>query len=776
MKRCLFGGHLACATLFLALSPCLWAQSGSELTISGTVYYSGRHTGPVHIVAVDENDVSNHVDVNDVPFAAQTTISEPGPYFLTVLHAYPGHSYLVFAQMDIDNSGVFTLESFKTYEPSGDNRGCIRSDHDPLDPLSTESFALPGTDICLSDAEPQCVLLSTFEPGFFCGGASDMGYHAGHLWICDTPTPALGGPADVHKVDPNTASLVASYDLGIDHCTSLQWIGSEMWVCFTDYSSWKIRQYSYDGTAFTQGVSHDLPSRVDWDTVWSVNIAWNGSLLWVQEKGPCGAVCICKLNLADGSLDEVVSDRDFTLGKWLALGDMSDICFSDGWLWAMNDDAPTFAKMAVEPNQVPADMHYTFAFDLNRDVFDDSGRYYGMVKQGDLVYFVEGIDIEDARGEVIRREHRIHTARIEQADQSGRDLIFKLGGQYWFGSLSVDPETLAPWAKRGSVSIVGNQWHQEWDDGNGSQPPFTSDFAVAEQQDGSINVRFAELPGETYNVAWNGDLMIHAGRVLHGGGERIDIFTRKVADVDANDVVGDYGLFGHHFDTISPGDSCNWGNVTFEANGTATATWTNDRGVPESDPMNWILDDVNDVVRLSGEDALFFGKGDIGLAWQILPEEGRSGHDLGYAALIKKTDQAVKMADIAGTYQVRFLETGPGSVPYTCDQGTCVIEAVDDAHGVLSVDAYYSDGEHDVGSIDCSVGPGNEFHLDDESVPDGIVSPDKNLIFLAEYRYKHPPTRRDYDWLGGIFLVRVPAANNNTAELKSTGIATDRGQ
>ncbi len=85
------------------------------------------------------------------------------------------------------------------------------------------------------------------------------------------------------------------------------------------------------------------------------------------------------------------------------------------------------------------------------------------------------------------------------------------------------------------------------------------------------------------------------------------------------------------------------------------------------------------------------------------------------------------------------------------------------------LDAYYSNGEHDVKSIECSVGPGSEFHLDDDSVPDGIISPDKNLIFIPEYRYENPPTRTPDDWLGGIFLVRMPT-KDNIADLNGDGI------
>jgi inhibitor of cysteine peptidase len=163
----------------------------------------------------------------------------------------------------------------------------------------------------------------------------------------------------------------------------------------------------------------------------------------------------------------------------------------------------------------------------------------------------------------------------------------------------------------------------------------------------------------------------------------------------------------------------------------------------------------------------FFGKGGIGSTYQIVFEEGRDGNDLGYNIFIKKTDQLITMAEIAGTYQVRFLQTGPGGVPYTCGQGTCVIEAVDDANGILLVDAYYSNGEHSVTSKACSVGPGNEFHLDDDGVPDGIISPDKNLILGVEYLYENPPTRTEDDWIGGTFFIRMP---ENIGDFNGDGI------
>jgi len=335
-----------------------------------------------------------------------------------------------------------------------------------------------------------------------------------------------------------------------------------------------------------------------------------------------------------------------------------------------------------------------------------------------------------------------------------------LSGEYWFGSFSVDVDTNAPLGKRGTVSISGNQWDQEWEDANGVDG-FMSPFATSTQSDGSIDITFDNLPGETYNIAWNGDVMIHAGRVLGGGGEGIDIFTRKASNVDVNDVLGDHLFFGHSSTISGDDDRCGGGNATLDPNGAAIFTWVTDHGIIESGIMDWTLDDANGAIAIPPflGFTFFLGKEGIGFAWQIVPE-GYLEDALGYNLIIKKDDQAITMADIAGAYQTRFLETGrspAGTVPYTCGKGTCVIEALDDSNGILRLDAYYSNGEHDTSSIYCHVGPGNEFHVDDDSMPEGIISLDKNLIFIPEYRYENPPERTDYDWLGGIFLIRMPA-------------------
>ncbi len=41
---------------------------------------------------------------------------------------------------------------------------------------------------------------------------------------------------------------------------------------------------------------------------------------------------------------------------------------------------------------------------------------------------------------------------------------------------------------------------------------------------------------------------------------------------------------------------------------------------------------------------------------------------------------------------------------------------------LLSLEAYFSNGEHDVSDVNCSVGPGNMFYLDGGHVNEGIIS------------------------------------------------------
>ena len=761
MNRRLFVRDVLMVTVLLALSPALWAQSDYEVSIRGTVHYSGRHAGMVHVAAINRRDVQDRAAENDLPLAAHTTITGPGPYLLTIPGALGGHSYTIVAQMDLDGSGLFSMDSFQQYEPSGEYQGCAWGDCRASRFVPGELLTNLDIDIYLSDIEPSCVLLDTFDADYLSSYWGGMDYYRGCLWICQ---PDIGDPATVHQVDPNTGTWISSHDLGKGHAASIEWIGDDMWLCCWELASWTVRQYTYNRGAFTPGVWYELPSSTDWDVVHGVHIAWDGTCLWAQEQGDCGH--IYKLTLSDGSVVDALDECTFTYNKWLGLSDTADICFSDGYLWAMNDSAATFAKIPPDPNQLPPDTHYTFEFDPNSRILDrghgeDTASYGGMVKHRDLIYFMEGVKIRNASGDVVERRPRLHKARIAQTDRRDRDLILKLGGQYWFGSLSVDPDTNAPWAKRGSLSIAGNQWQQEWDDHHGHHA-FSSAFTTTKQSDGSINIDFEDFPDQTYNVAWNGDTMIHAGSVLAGGGDGIDIFARKATHIDVSDILGDHGLFSYQVNSKWPSDSCQWYDCTFDSDHTLTLAHVNDEGDVEVETMAWTLDGTNAVLTLfvpAGEvqnhQSVFLGQGGVGCAWQILPEEGRSG-DLGYAVSVKKTNQIMTMPDIAGTYQVRSFQTGPGAVPYTCGQGTCVVEAVDDVHGVLSMEAYCSDGEPDIRSVACSVGPGNELFLDDESTPDAIISPDKSLILIPAWRSELHPTRTPDDRLGGIFLVRVP--------------------
>ena len=766
MNRRFFVRDVLMVTVLLALSPALWAQSDSEVSIRGTVHYSGRHAGMVHVAAIDRRDVQDRSAANDLPLAAHTTITGPGPYLLAIPGALGGHSYTIVAQMDLDGSGLFSMDSFQQYEPSGEYQGCAWGDCRASRFVPGELLANLDIDIYLSDIEPSCVLLDTFDADYLSSYWGGMDYYRGWLWICQ---PDIGDPTTVHQVDPNTGTWISSHDLGKGHAVSIEWIGDDMWLCCWELASWTMRQYTYNGGVFTPGVSYELPSSTDWDVVHGVHIAWDGTCLWAQEQGDCGH--IYKLTLSDGSVVDALDECAFTYNKWLGLSDTADICFSDGYLWAMNDGAATFAEIPSDPNQLPPDTHYTFEFDPNSRILDrghgeDTASYGGMVKHGDLIYFMEGVKIRNASGDVVERRPRLHKARIEQADRRDRDLILKLGGQYSLGSLSVDPDTKLPWAKRGSVSIAGNQWEQEWDDHDGHHA-FSSAFTTTKQSDGSINIDFEDFPDQTYNVAWNGDTMIHAGSVLAGGGDGIDIFTRKATHIDVSDILGDHGLFSYQVNSKWPSDSCQWYDCTFDSDHTLILAHVNDEGDVEVETMAWTLDGANAVLTLfvpAGEvqnhQSVFLGQGGVGCAWQILPEEGRSG-DLGYAVSVKKTDQILTMPDVAGTYQVRSFQTGPGAVPYTCGQGTCVVEAVDDVHGILSMEAYYSDGEPDIRSVACSVGPGNELLLDDESTPDAIISPDKSLILIPAWRSELLPTRTPDDRLGGIFLIRTPDGNGD---------------
>lgn len=319
-----------------------------------------------------------------------------------------------------------------------------------------------------------------------------------------------------------------------------------------------------------------------------------------------------------------------------------------------------------------------------------------------------------------------------------------LNGQYWFGSLKADVTTNVPWGERGTLTITDDTWTQEWDDQDGHHT-FISDYTVDVQSDGSINIG---LSSGTYNVAFNGDVMVHADAAADSHNRLgIDIFARKASNVANSDIIGSYSFFGHQLNSVDRSDSDEWGSVIF-TNSSAAFKYVNDQGHSQSGSMTWTLDDVNEIVHLSGQasqNGLLLGKGSIDVAFQVLPSEGVD-NDLGYNVFIKKTSSTIVPADIAGTYQVRFLESGPDGEPYTCYQGTVVF----DANGTFAADTYYSDSEHDTPRGTFKIGPGNTISLG--GMP-GIISTDKNLIFAPEYTYKHHP-RESTDWLGGLFFIK----------------------
>jgi hypothetical protein len=309
-----------------------------------------------------------------------------------------------------------------------------------------------------------------------------------------------------------------------------------------------------------------------------------------------------------------------------------------------------------------------------------------------------------------------------------------LSGEYWFGSLGADVTTHVPWGKRGTVTINGSNWSQEWDDYNGHHT-FASAFTTTVQPDGSININF---PAETYNVAWNGDVMIHADAVPAGNNRLgIDYIIRKAVNPTANDVIGDHVYFEHRLGWDSRWDEVRWTDCLIDASNVNI----------DLQSFPWTLDSVNAMVYVPNGSPGLLCKGDM----IFIPEPLPIPDEVGYNLLIKKTNQNITPADMAGTYQARFLETGPGGVPYTCGSGTGVI----DSNGVLSADAYYSDGEHDVFSAACTFGPGNMIYTTGGgNTNEGIISPDKKLIFIPEYNRPNPPSADD--WIGGILLIRVP--------------------
>lgn len=329
-----------------------------------------------------------------------------------------------------------------------------------------------------------------------------------------------------------------------------------------------------------------------------------------------------------------------------------------------------------------------------------------------------------------------------------------LDGEYWFGSVALNSSTNLPITKQGTVTISDNQWDQQWDDVNGSHT-FSSTFTATTQLDGSINISF---PGITYNVAFNGDTIIHAGTILGGTEQGMDLFTRKDTGLTDSDILGDHYYYGYHLDIPSPGDSCGWGGMTCYSNGTADIAWVNDHSVSESTFIDWSSDYSNAKLLIAGDQECFLGQGGIATSWQLTTSEDYE--DIGYALFVRETDEVFTATDIAGVYQVRFLETGPSAVPYTCSEGTCTFLT----DGSYSVDATYSDSNHDTFSGTYTIGAGGVLSLDGQI--EGVVSLDKQLIFIPEHQYENPPTRTSDDWLGGIFLIRN---QEKTTDINSDG-------
>lgn len=343
-----------------------------------------------------------------------------------------------------------------------------------------------------------------------------------------------------------------------------------------------------------------------------------------------------------------------------------------------------------------------------------------------------------------------------------------LDGVYWFGSLSVDVDTNIPWGKRGTIVISGSTWSQEWDDYNGHHT-FSSGFMASLQPDGSVNVIF---PSQIYNIAWNGDVMLHANNDPDSENRLgIDLIIRKAVGVQSSDISGDYSNFGHWLGWNDRWDQAGWGDLAFNSDGTAAWNMTYDNGDFETGMLDWSLDAAEPMINVVGGNPALLCEGGLLFVTDPVPD---NGDDFGLNFFVRKTQESFTMADMVGHYQTRFLESGLGGVPYTCGQGTCDIYALDEPNGILLLDAYFSDGEHEVSSIPCSVGPGNAFRIGDNNMDEGIVSPDKNLIFFPEYKYQDPPWRDDYDWLGGIFLIRVPESRPpsqpNMADLNGDGM------
>ncbi len=320
-----------------------------------------------------------------------------------------------------------------------------------------------------------------------------------------------------------------------------------------------------------------------------------------------------------------------------------------------------------------------------------------------------------------------------------------INGEYWLGSLSADANTWVPWGKKGTVIINGNNWYQEWDDYDGHHS-FSDTFTTSVQLDGSLDIEFSSA---TYNVAWNGNMMVHADATPDANNRLgVDIIARKATNVDVNDWIGRYSFFGHWLRWNERGASVGWGTLDVYADGNAVATWVEQGGNDYNDTVTWTLDDANAIVYVTDRQDVFLCEG--GTMFSFGDEPDNEG-DFGYNFFVKESNEPITPDDIAGTYVVRFLETSVFGQPFTCGKGTAVLRA----DGTLKWDAYYSYGEHDVGQITYALGPGNKMTFPgDPYEEEGIISPDRSLIFIAEYA-DVPPEPEWWNWIGGILLVRT---------------------
>lgn len=319
-----------------------------------------------------------------------------------------------------------------------------------------------------------------------------------------------------------------------------------------------------------------------------------------------------------------------------------------------------------------------------------------------------------------------------------------ISGEYWFGSLSADANSWVPWGKRGEVVVNGNNWYQQWDDYDGHHS-FSSTFTTTVQPDGSVNINHA---WGSYNVAWNGNIMLNADTAPNAENRLgVDIIVRKATNVDVNDVIGTYSFFGHWLEWYEPDASAGWGTLDVNSDGNGTATWVEQDGNERNETHSWTLDDINGIVHVSGESDALLSAGGVIATFDDGPG---NDNDIGYNFLVKESNEPITPEDIAGTYIVRFLETSVFGQPFTCGKGTAIVKA----DGTFSVDAHYSDGEHDVFNANYTLGPGNKISFPgDPYEEEGIISPDKSLIFIVEY--KVPPEPTVDDWIGGLFLVRT---------------------